>query len=130
MALHYSGGFGTLYDKNIGQPIARINYQIMETDATGYTKKRWWGEFHTHKKIKNVGIYRIELEDGRGGDCAIWTKEDTSQNDAYQYHYHFNGRSRLGKGQHPRRRSLQTRRYCCLYQPRYWRCYKSRYHQR
>jgi len=98
MALHYSSGIGMIYDKEIDKPISKIDYQLIETDPTKYTKKKWWGELYSSKRIKKTGVYRIELEDGLSGDCVIWVKDDFSQDRASQYHYHFNGRGKLGKG--------------------------------
>lgn len=97
MGLHYSGGIGSVYDKELDKPISTIDYQLIETDATKYTKKKWWGEFYSSKKIKRTGVYRIELEDGQSGDCVVWVKDDIVQDRASQYHYHFNGRGKLGK---------------------------------
>ncbi|HEX79218.1 MAG TPA: hypothetical protein G4O19_03570 [Dehalococcoidia bacterium] len=98
MALHYSSGIGNLYDKEINKPISRINYQLIEIDPTKYTKKKWWGEFYSSKIIKKSGVYRIELEDGKSGDCVICVKDDFTQDKASQFHYHFNGRGKLGRG--------------------------------
>ena len=39
MALHYSGGIGILYDKEIDQAISKVSYQLIDTDPTKYTKK-------------------------------------------------------------------------------------------
>ena len=44
MGLHYSGGLGMLYEKESSLLISKINYQMIETDATIYTKSRWWGD--------------------------------------------------------------------------------------
>ena len=68
MGLHYCGGIGTVYDKELEKSIGSVDYQMIETDATKYTRKRWWGEFYSNRKIKKTGVYRLELEDGRGGD--------------------------------------------------------------
>jgi hypothetical protein len=97
MALHYSGGIGIIYDKEIDQPISKVSYQLIETDPTKYTKKKWWGEFYTSKEIKRSGIYRIELEDGRKGECVVWVNIELKELSASQYHYHFNGRSKLSR---------------------------------
>jgi hypothetical protein len=98
MGLHYSSGVGIVYDKEIDKPISKIDYQLIETDPTKYTKKRWWGEFYSTKRVKKTGVYRIELEDGQSGDCVIWVKDDVARDKASQYYYHFNGRGKLGKG--------------------------------
>lgn len=98
MAIHYNNGVGTVYDKEVDKPISRIDYQLIETDPTKYSKKKWWGEFYSTKKVKKTGVYRIELEDGQSGDCIIWVKDDMAQDKSSQFHYHFNGRGKLGKG--------------------------------
>jgi hypothetical protein len=97
MALHFSGGIGIIYDKEIEQPIAKVSYQLIETDPTKYTKKKWWGDFYTSKEVKRTGIFRIELEDGRSGECVVWTDTEIKQDSASHYHYHFNGRSKLSR---------------------------------
>jgi hypothetical protein len=97
MGLHYSGGIGIVYDKELDKSIGSVDYQMIETDATKYTRKRWWGEFYSNRKIKKTGVYRLELEDGRGGDCVVWVKDDLVTNKASQFHYHFNGRGKLGR---------------------------------
>jgi hypothetical protein len=96
MALHFSNGTGTIYDKDIDLPIAKVNYQLIETDPTKYTKKRWWGEFTTNKKIKRPGNYIIEFDDNRKGECVIYTDSRPKHGHSRQhYHHHFNGRSKL-----------------------------------
>jgi len=101
MAIQYSNGLGLLYDRDSKQPIAQINYRLIETDPTKYTKKKWWGEFYTSKELKKLKesvIFRIEFEDGRDGDCAIWTNSEAQYSStAKQFNYHFNGRSKLGR---------------------------------
>ena len=100
MAIQYSNGLGQLYDKNSKQPVAQVNYRLIETDPTKYTKKKWWGEFHTSKELKELRepvIFRIEFEDGRDGDCAIWVNSEARDSSTKQFNYHFNGRSKLGR---------------------------------
>ena len=102
MAIHYDNGSGKLYEKEGRQPIAQIKYKLIETDLTKYTKKKWWGEFSTSRGIREARetrVFRIEFEDGRDGDCVVWTdaeakKGKTSQQ---QYNCHFNGRGKLGR---------------------------------
>ena len=96
MGLHYSGGIGMLYEKEIDQPIAKVSYQLIETDPTKYTKKKWWGELYASKEIRQTGVLRIELEDNRVGECVVWTSSDIKKGSATQHHYHFNGRGKLG----------------------------------
>ena len=95
MGIHYGNGFGLVFDKELEKPIAKGNYSLIETDATKYTKKKWWGEFSTSKAIKRAGNYIIELEDGRKGECIIFANSEAKQGRASQYSYHFNGRSAL-----------------------------------
>ena len=52
MAIHFSNGTGRLFEKNIDMPIAQISYHLSETDATKYTRKKWWGDFQSNKKLK------------------------------------------------------------------------------
>ena len=93
MALHYSSGVGYLFEKNMGKNIAEIKYRLVETDPTKYTSKKWWGELSTTSKIGQTGDYRIELEDGRKGDCIITV--NTEQKDRRQLFYNFFGRGKL-----------------------------------
>jgi hypothetical protein len=97
MALHYSSGAGILYDKETKQSILKLDYQLIETDPTKYTRKKWWGEFNCRIKIEKSGIYRMEMEDGRSGDCVVWSQSEAGQVNNSQYSYHFNGRSKIGK---------------------------------
>ena len=43
MAIRYSNGSGRLHDKELERPIAEIQYQLLETNPTRYTTKKWWG---------------------------------------------------------------------------------------
>jgi hypothetical protein len=101
MAVHYSNGSAKLFEKDGTQPITQLSYRLIETDPTKYTKKKWWGEFHTSKELTQLRdsvIFRIEFEDGREGDCAICAESETQHSDtAKQFSYHFNGRSKLGR---------------------------------
>ncbi len=97
MGIHYGSGLGLVYDKEIEKPLARVSYQLIETDPTKYTKKKWWGEFSTTKEIKRSGNYIIELEDGRKGECVVFTNTEVKRGSGSQYFYHFNGRSTLGR---------------------------------
>jgi len=96
MSLRYSGGTGALFDKESELQICKVDYQLMETESTKYTQKRWWGEFSCAKKLEKSGIFRLELEDGRKGDCAVWSDSDSTQNKETFFSYHFNGRGKLG----------------------------------
>ncbi len=100
MALRFSGGNGTLYEKDFDQPIARVNYQLIETEQSKYMRKKWWGELYSAKDINRSGVLRIEFEDGRMGECIVWSSSDSAvkKGASTQHHYHFNGRGKLGKG--------------------------------
>ena len=93
MALHYSSGIGNVFDKNQGKNIADIKYHLIESDPTIYTRKKWWGDFSTTGKISTTGDYRIEMEDGRMGDCII--SVNTEHKDKRQLYYNFFGRGKL-----------------------------------
>ncbi len=102
MAIHYNNGTGQLHSKESKQPIAQINYRLIETDPTKYTKKKWWGEFSMGRELaelKNSAIFRIEFEDGRDGDCAVWANTESQgvAGSKYHHNYHFNGRSKMGQ---------------------------------
>lgn len=43
MAIHYNNGTGQLHSKESKQPVTQINYRLIETNPTKYTKKKWWG---------------------------------------------------------------------------------------
>ncbi|MFH1663080.1 MAG: hypothetical protein ABH934_04100 [Chloroflexota bacterium] len=102
MAIHYSNGTGQLHTKETKQTVAQINYRLTETDPTKYTKKKWWGEFSASKELKELKesiIFRIEFEDGRDGDCAVWANTETQDDTSSKHHhnYHFNGRGKMGQ---------------------------------
>ncbi|MFA5451915.1 MAG: hypothetical protein WC231_08010 [Dehalococcoidales bacterium] len=96
MAIHFSEGAGFLYDKENDLMIAKVKYQLTETDASLYTKKRWWGDIITSKVIIDSGsTFTIEFSDSRRGECFVYENtEMTAKSD--RRHYHFNGRSKLG----------------------------------
>ena len=107
MGIHFSNGLGFLYVKEMDQPIAKVSYQLTETDPTKYTKKKWWGELYTNKEVKSVnevGTHRIEFEDGRKGECVIWVNTEAKQGRSSHFYYHFNGRSKLSRDSRDRRR--------------------------
>lgn len=102
MAIHYSNGIGKIHNKESKQTIAQINYRLIETDPTKYTKKKWWGEFSLNKELKDQNdsvTLRIEFEDGRYGDCVVWKSiESQGKSDSnYNSNYHFNGRGKLAR---------------------------------
>jgi len=96
MSLHYSNGLGMLYEKDSDLFIDKVNYQLVESDATRYTRKRWWGELISAREIKNTGTsFILEMADGRRGECFVYPNQELLQK-AARHFYHFNGRSRLG----------------------------------
>jgi hypothetical protein len=97
MGLHYNGGSGFLHDKELEKPIADIQYQLIETDATKYAAKKWWGGFSTKREVKKLGNYMIEFDDGRQGDCVIFSGDELPKGTrpSRRYQYRFYGRGRL-----------------------------------
>ena len=96
MAIHYSEGSGFLYDKESDLMVSKIKYQLTETDASVYTKKRWWGELITVKTLIDSGsTFTIEFSDGRQGKCFVYDNTENTSKSKLHY-YHFNGRSKLG----------------------------------
>jgi len=98
MAIHYSNGFGKLFDKETEETIDGIKYQLIETDQTRYTNKKWWGEFTINREIKRLGKYMIEFDDGRKSECVIFTNTDreSETRTSSHYYYRFFGRGKLG----------------------------------
>ena len=104
MALHYSNGTGTLHDKEIEKPIAEVQYQLIETDATKYASKKWWGEFFTKREVKNPANYLIEFDDGRKAECVVFGSTTPMKESSSRLHYYrFYSRGRLGGGRFSRR---------------------------
>jgi len=98
MALHYSSGTGKIYDKDTTRPIANINYQLIETERTKYSAKKWWGEFSATKPVKRMGDYIIELGESRRGLCYISANDERASSKTATHHYYrFYGRGKLGK---------------------------------
>lgn len=98
MALRITNGSGTLYDKETPDfPVARINYNLMETEATKYNKKRWWGEFSLDEELKHLGNYLIGFEDARKGECVVIANTESSSKKNKTWYYHFNGRGGLSR---------------------------------
>ena len=97
MAVHYSSGFGKLHDKETEDIIPDIRYQLTETEPTQYTNKKWWGEFSVKQKLRRLGIYLIEFDDGRKSECVIITNTEREGESASHSYYRFYGRGRLGR---------------------------------
>jgi hypothetical protein len=103
MAIHYSSGFGKLYKKDTGGTTFDISYQLIETDQTRYTNKKWWGEFSTKQEINPVGVYIMEFDDGRKGECIVTINSEKLERRregerlARHYYCRFYGRGKLGR---------------------------------
>ncbi len=98
MGLHYSSGIGKLYDKEAEKVITEVKYQLIETDPTKYTHKKWWGEFTTNQKIKKLSDFIIEFEDCRAGGCYVSVNADRGEvRRASLHYYRFYGRGKLGR---------------------------------
>jgi hypothetical protein len=98
MSIHISTGSGTLYNKETPDfPVARINFNLMETEATKYTKKKWWGEFSVGEELEHMGNYLIGFEDARKGECVVIGNTESSSRKNKTWYYHFNGRGGLGR---------------------------------
>lgn len=98
MAVHYSNGFGKLYDKENGETILNINYQLIETDKTIYSNKKWWGEFSAKQEMEPVSTYIIEFADSRKGECIVTTNLEGRRGGerlASNSYYRFYGRGKL-----------------------------------
>ena len=99
MALHYSNGFGKIRDKETGETALDIKYQLIETDQTMYTSKKWWGELTLKKEMNPDRMYVVEFADNRKGECIVITDSEKKQDrsrEVSNYHYRFYGRGRLG----------------------------------
>ncbi len=97
MSVHMSSGFGHLYETQApDHALATISYQLTETDATQYTKKRWWGEFTLGEPLRHTGNYIIDFQDMRRGDCLVTAGADTGGKGKLCF-YRFNGRGQLSK---------------------------------
>jgi hypothetical protein len=98
MSIRFNNGSGQVFPKETPEtPLARITYKLTETDATKYTKKRWWGDFSCGEEIKRLGNFFIEFEDGRRGECAVIANTEDATDKAQIWYYHFNGRGALSR---------------------------------
>ncbi|MBN1369770.1 MAG: hypothetical protein JW954_05995 [Dehalococcoidaceae bacterium] len=96
MSLHFSNGTGLLYDKDSDQLISQGSYQLIESDGSIYTRKRWWGQYISDKEIKASGsIFLLQIEDGRKGECILFAGDEANSKST-RFFYHFNGRGKLG----------------------------------
>jgi hypothetical protein len=99
LAIHYSSGFGKLFDKENNMMLGECKFDLVETDSTKYTNKKWWGEFSTKDRIQRAGRYLIEFDDKRCGTCMVTPNSDIGQRKTDSvYYYRFFGRGRLAKG--------------------------------
>jgi hypothetical protein len=98
MGIRITTGKGSLYDKETPDfPVAQINYNLMETEATKYTKKKWWGDFNLGDELKHMGNYLIGFEDARKGECLVIANTESSSKKNKVWFYHFNGRRSLDR---------------------------------
>jgi len=98
MTVRFSNGLGHLFDKETPDfAIAKINYQLTETDPTKFSKRRWWGDFSTGDQLKHSGNFYIEFEEGRRGEIVVIPDTEASSKKAQTWYYHFNGRSSLSR---------------------------------
>lgn len=88
---------GVLYKEMPAFPVARINFNLMETEATKHNKKRRWGDFSMGEELKHLGNYRIGFEDARKGECVIVANTEATSKKYKTWYYHLNGRSTLGR---------------------------------
>ena len=89
---------GALYDKETPDfPVARINFSLMETDSSKYTKKKWWGEFNSSEKLRHLGDFLIGFDDSRKGVCIVMANTEATSKATKIWYYRFNGRGALGK---------------------------------
>ncbi len=102
MAIHFSNSTGQLFKKSIDEPVAQVSYHLIETDATQYTKKKWWGDFQSNKQLNDFqssGTLRLEFDDGRSGECIVMIGNEADSSKKTGNHiYHFNGRGKLSRG--------------------------------
>ena len=78
-----------LYDRDSDVLVDKVNYQLIESDGSVYTKKRWWGDFVTGREIKDAGrSFTLELSDGRRGECFVrQNAEMLPKADKFFYHF-------------------------------------------
>jgi len=94
MTVRYQGGTARLYAKDIEKAVADVRYQMMTTQATKFTRMKWWGDFSANKELKSLGEFIMEFEDGTRGDVSVY-HSGAPQGKAGRYQYSFNGRSKL-----------------------------------
>jgi hypothetical protein len=98
MSLRISTGIATLYDKETPDfAVARVNVNLMETESTKYSKKKWWGDFSVNEELRHLGNYLIGFEDARKGECIVIANTEASSKKSKTWYYHFNGRGGLGR---------------------------------
>jgi hypothetical protein len=98
LSLQITVGVGTLYDKETPDfPVALVKFSLLETEATKYSKKKWWGDFSMGEELCHLGNYLITFEDARKGECVVIANTEFSSKKNKTWLYHFNGRSGLGR---------------------------------
>jgi hypothetical protein len=96
MTVRYQGGSARLYAKDIEKPLADVRYQMMMTQATRFTRMRWWGDFSANKELKTLGEFTMEFEGGTRGDVFVYASGAPQGSKSGRFQYSFNGRSKLG----------------------------------
>ncbi|MEL7562330.1 hypothetical protein [Dehalogenimonas sp. 4OHTPN] len=97
MTVRYQGGSARLYAKDVEKPVADVRYQMMLTQATKFTRIKWWGDFSSGKELKTLGEFIIEFDDGTRGEIVVFSSGAASNKNG-RFQYSFNGRGRLGGG--------------------------------
>ncbi|AKG53875.1 hypothetical protein DGWBC_1222 [Dehalogenimonas sp. WBC-2] len=95
MSIRYNGGTARLYSKDTEKSVADIRYQMMSTEATRFTRMRWWGDFSANKELRTLGDFVMEFEDGSRGEVFVYSS-GAPQGKSGRFLYTFNGRGRLG----------------------------------
>ena len=74
-----TSGTGTLYDNEMPDfPVAKISFNLLETEENKYVKKKWWGDFSAVSELKHAGNYIIGFEDSRKGECVVIPNTEAS----------------------------------------------------
>jgi len=98
VSLRITTGIGTLYDKETPDfAVARVNFNLMETETTKYNKKKWWGDFSVNEELRHAGNFLISFEDARKGEVIVIPNTESQTRNSKTWYYHFNGRGGLGR---------------------------------
>ena len=98
MTLRITSGTGMLFDKEAPDfPVARVAFNLMETDGTKYSKKKWWGDFSVGEELRHSGNFLISLENARKGEIIVIPNTESKTRKSTTWYYHFNGRGEMLK---------------------------------